>query len=269
MESEKNFLSEYKIENYERPSVTADIVAFMVRNEAEKSYRKNSDNKLSVLLVKRGCHPFKNQWAVPGGFVKQNETIEECALREIIEETNVAPSALMPSLVFSKPDRDPRGRIISNSFISIISEEAVNAVGGDDACDADWFDISFTQDNNFFKLLLENSHTKLSALLKEKNHSFGRTYFEIIDTGMLAFDHAAIIASALSLLRIQAKDYDVIFDFLPEKFTLTALQRVQETILNVSVLPANFRRKISDYVIETNEFTVGAGHRPAKLFTRK
>ena len=86
---------------------------------------------------------------------------------------------------------------------------------------------------------------------------------------MLAFDHAAIIASALSLLRIQAKDYDVIFDFLPEKFTLTALQRVQETILNVSVLPANFRRKISDYVIETNEFTVGAGHRPAKLFTRK
>ena len=85
---------------------------------------------------------------------------------------------------------------------------------------------------------------------------------------MLAFDHAAIIASALSLLRIQAKDYDVIFDFLPENLRLqhcSVLETCSGTILNVSVLPANFRRKISDYVIETNEFTVGAGHRPAKL----
>ena len=71
------------------------------------------------------------------------------------------------------------------------------------------------------------------------------------------------------MLRNDAKNFDVVFDFLPEKFTLSALQRVQETIMNISILPANFRRKISAYVIETDEYTQGAGHRPAKLYKRK
>ena len=74
---------------------------------------------------------------------------------------------------------------------------------------------------------------------------------------------------ALTVLRNEAKNYDTIFDFLPEKFTLTALQKVQETIMNVSVLPANFRRMVSGYVEETDEYVRGEGHRPAKLYTRK
>ena len=71
------------------------------------------------------------------------------------------------------------------------------------------------------------------------------------------------------MLRKNVMDFDFIFDFLPEKFTLTAVQKVQETITNVSQLPANFRRKIADYVQETDEFITGAGHRPAKLFVRR
>ena len=98
---------------------------------------------------------------------------------------------------------------------------------------------------------------------------FGRTSFQIKDSGNLAFDHAKIIAAALTALRDGAKNYETIFDFLPEKFTLTSLQKVQETIMNISILPANFRRKISDYVVETDEYTQGAGHRPAKLYMRK
>ena len=90
-----------------------------------------------------------------------------------------------------------------------------------------------------------------------------------LNSGELAFENARIIAQALSVLRNSARDFDVIFDFLPEKFTLTELQNVHETVMNISVLPANFRRKVADLVEETDEFTEGARHRPAKLFRRK
>ena len=106
-------------------------------------------------------------------------------------------------------------------------------------------------------------------MLRLKSKKFGNYEYEIIDRGELAFDHAAIIASAYSLLKKNAKSFEVLFDFLPEKFTLTSLQTIQETILGESTPPANFRRKIADYVIETQEYQTGAGHRPARLYMRK
>lgn len=213
MQSEKEFLENYNIEDYERPSITADIAAFMIRRTEEESYRKEPESRLSLLLVKRGEFPFKGCWALPGGFLRGDETVEECAMREIMEETNITPASLMLVEVFSDPERDPRGRIISNVFASIISESSVLELGGD--------------------------------------------------------DHAKMIAAALASLRSEAESFSGIFDFLPEKFTLTQLQRVQETIMNISVLPANFRRKAAEYVTKTDEYTSGAGHRPAKLFKRK
>ena len=270
MQSEKEYLSKYNIADYERPSVATDIVAFMIRSEEGGSYRQDPKSRLSILLIQRGEHPYKGSWALPGGFLLPNETIEECALREIIEETNVTPTALMPVGVFSQVGRDPRGWIISNAFASVISEESVKEMGGDDAADAKWFDIRFEQsgDGNYL-LDLSCGDIELKAVLSEKESRFGRTSFRILDSGSLAFDHAGIIATALTALRNEARNLETIFDFLPEKFTLTALQRVQETILNISVLPANFRRKVADYVIETEEYTTGAGHRPAKLYRKK
>lgn len=270
MESEKDFLSQYNINDYERPSLTADIVAFMIRSEETGNYKRNSENKLSILLVSRGGHPFKDHWALPGGFLQPNETVEQCALREVVEETNVTPASLMPVGVFSEPGRDPRGWIISNAFASVISEESVKQVGGDDASDAQWFDVHFEQaKDGSYHLDLCYDGVELNAVLAEEETKFGKTSFQIIDSGNLAFDHARIIATALTSLREDAKNFETIFDFLPEKFTLTELQKVQETIMNISILPANFRRKISDYVIETDESTQGAGHRPAKLYRRK
>lgn len=270
IQSETEFLSQYKIKDYERPSVTADIVSFTIRYEKSDNYKKNSESKLSLLLIKRGRHPFKDHWALPGGFLQPDETIEECALREITEETGVTPASLMPIGVFSEPNRDPRGWIISNAYTSIISEESIRQVGGDDASDAQWFDIYFEEDkNNAFHLKLIHEDVKLHAILTEEHTRFGKTSYQINDNGNLAFDHARIIATALSALREGAGNFSSIFDFLPEKFTLTALQKVQETIMDISVLPANFRRKISSYVMETDEFTQGAGHRPAKLYRRK
>ncbi len=270
MKSEKEFLNNYHIEDYERPSVTADVAAFMIRRTEEESYRKEPESRLSLLLVKRGEFPFKGCWALPGGFLRGDETIEECAMREIVEETNIAPASLMLVNVFSDPERDPRGRIISNAFASIISESSVSEMGGDDAEEARWFDVSFEREaDGHYRLELKNGDISLNAVLSERETKFRRTSFEIIDRGEIAFDHAKMIAAALSNLRSEAESFSGIFDFLPEKFTLTQLQRVQETIMNISVLPANFRRKAAEYVVETDEYTSGAGHRPAKLFKRK
>lgn len=270
MESEKEFLSSYKLSDYERPSVTADVAAFMVSSEDKVSYRKNPENQLQILLIKRGGHPFKDMWALPGGFLQNGETVEECALREIEEETRVLPSSIIPVGVFSEPGRDPRGWIISNAYASIICEESVKQAGGDDASDAQWFGVSFDCDESGkYHLDLTYEDVELNAVLAEEKSSFGRTGFRIIDSGGLAFDHAAIIAAALTVLRKEAKNYDTIFDFLPEKFTLTSLQKVQETVMNVSMLPANFRRMVSGFVEETDEYVRGEGHRPAKLYKRK
>jgi ADP-ribose pyrophosphatase YjhB (NUDIX family) len=276
MQSEKEYLSQYNINKYERPSVTTDIAAFMIRSEESDNYKRDSENRLSILLVKRGVHPFMDCWALPGGFLKPDETVEECALREITEETNVVPVAILPVGVFSEPGRDPRGWIISNAFFSVITEESVKQVGGDDAADAQWFDVSFEKDNDGDYHLslslrgntaLESIH--LDAVLTKERTKFGKSIFLIKNSGGLAFDHARIIAEAVCLLRKYAQDFNTIFDFLPEKFTLNEVQKVQETILDISILPANFRRKINDYVIETDEYTQGAGHRPARLFKRK
>ena len=270
MESEKEFLQSYQLSDYDRPSVTADVAAFMIRTEDKTSYRKNPEHKLLLLLIKRGGHPFKGMWALPGGFLQRGETVEECALREIHEETMVKPVSILPVGVFSQPERDPRGWIISNAYASIISEESVRQAGCDDADDAQWFAVSFTCDaDDIYHLTLSYADVLLEAKLQAEKTSFGRTSFRILESGGLAFDHAAIIAAALSALRVEAKNYDTVFDFLPEKFTLSALQRVQETIMNVSVLPANFRRMVSAYVEETDEYVRGEGHRPARLYTRK
>ncbi|MBQ4245399.1 MAG: NUDIX hydrolase [Clostridia bacterium] len=270
MQSENEFLKEYKITDYPRPSVTADIAAFTVRALPDSNYRQDPVHSLSLLLIKRGGHPYLGHWALPGGFLNPGETIEACALREITEETNVTPAALMPVGVFSEPGRDPRGWVISHAFTCVISEETINERGGDDAVDAKWFDIEFEKkEDGLYRLTLVNGGEKLSAVLRKTSGLFGNSRFEIIDSGLLAFDHASIIATAVSALRSVARNIDILFDFLPEKFTLTSLQKVQETVMNTSLLPANFRRKIADYVEETGEQTSGAGHRPAMLYRKK
>ncbi len=270
MNKEKEFLKSYDMSKYERPSVTADVAAFRIISEESESYRHDSRTRLSILLIRRGGHPFKGMWALPGGFLQPDETIETCAFREIEEETAVKPAALMSVGLFSQPGRDPRGWIISNAFVSVISDPAVKERSGDDAADAGWFDVSFDRDEDgSHRLTLRCGDITLDARLREKSTRFGRTDFTVLDSGGLAFDHASIIATALTALRNGAADFDFIFDFLPEKFTLTQLQNVQETVMNISVLPANFRRKVSGLVAETDEYIRGAGHRPAQLFTRK
>lgn len=265
---EQLFLQSYDITKYDRPSVTVDVAAFSIRCDEAESYKRDSEQRLSLLLIKRGGHPFKDCWALPGGFLHSGETLEQCAMREITSESGITPAAIMPSGVFSEPDRDPRGWVISHSFVSIMSGEELKAVGGDDAADAKWFDFSFRYQEDLLYLDMKFGDTEIHSVLREKEMKFGVHEYDIVDDGGLSFDHAKIIGAALDRLRSAVRNYEVLFDFLPQKFTLAHLQRVQEAILNVSFAPPNFRRKVMPFVKETDESTTGAGHRPAKLFVK-
>lgn len=268
--SEATFLAEYSIEKYDRPSVTTDIAAFSLRTEKSEKYRLSPVQNLCILLIKRGQPPFKDCWALPGGFLKKNETVEECAFRELKEETNLVPEAMLRINTFSKPGRDPRGWIISNAFASISCEEDVKIAGNSDAADAKWFDVNFNQnENGEYILKLVCKDVLLSAKLEKVPSKVGEFRFEIQETNGISFDHAAIIAEALETLKKEAKDIEFVFSFLPEKFTLSMLQHVHETLMGISHLTPNFRRKIAEYVEETDEYTEGVGHRPARLFRKK
>lgn len=267
---EASFLESYRLSDYDRPSVATDVAAFSIRSEKERCYRKDSRINLALLLIRRGAHPFRNCWALPGGFVRMEETLEACANRELREETNLDAAALIPVGTFSAPDRDPRGRIISAAYTAIISHDEANIRGGEDALEAKWFAVRFNREtSDEHRLVLEWEDVKLEARLKVISQRFGHVRYEILENEGLAFDHAGIIASALSLLRYEAERFAHVFDFLPERFTLAQLQQVQETLMSTSLTAANFRRKASEFVEETEEFTEGAGHRPARLYRRK
>ena len=266
---EKEFLDAYHMSDYERPSVTADIALFKLRATKPDSFRKEPVKKLSLLMIKRAGHPYQGCWALPGGFLKPDETIEQCALREVMEETGMTPTSLLSIGMFSAPGRDPRGWIISNAFVSVLGESEDSQQAGDDAGDAQWFEVCFENDGDKAELVLLHDEIRLHSTRRETESQFGMTSYRTEEQGEIAFDHAEIIVRALSALRNGAKDFEMIFDFLPDKFTLTELQNVQEALLNVSVLSANFRRKVASLVVETEEYTEGAGHRPAKLYRRR
>ncbi len=268
MITEQEFLRQYSIKDYDRPSVAADTVILRIRMSDGGNFRKEPECALSLLLIKRGEHPFLGEWALPGGFVRMDETVGECALREAFEETGVSPSALINVGVFSDVDRDPRGRIISNAFTCIL-KGGEEPKAGSDAAEARWFDVRFDDtQSGVFTLELTSEDIILPVRLVRIKTLCGD---ELKPEGKqpLAFDHASIIASALELLKARAMNFEYIFDFLPDEFTLFALQSVQEALTGIPVAPANFRRKAAELIAETPSFTSGAGHRPAKLYRKK
>jgi len=121
-------------------AVTVDIVIFTLNNTSAL-LEESPEDKLQVLLIKRRNSPHKDKWAIPGGFIEADETLEESARRELFEETNVKDIPLYQFYSFGDPGRDPRGRVITVAFYTIIKKESINPVGGDDALEARWFDF--------------------------------------------------------------------------------------------------------------------------------
>jgi len=204
---------------YPRPALTVDIVIFTLREQ-----------RLKVLLVQRGGPPFQGMWALPGGFVEIDESLEDAALRELKEETGLENAYLEQLYTYGDPQRDPRGRVVSVAYFALISTDTpIRLEGGSDARAARLFPVD-----------------ELPAL---------------------AFDHAAITTYALRRLRYKLEYTAAGFELLPAEFSLSQIQQTYEMILGVQLDKRNFRRRILEAgIIEPTARLRGGEGRPARLY---
>jgi 8-oxo-dGTP diphosphatase len=205
--------------DYPRPSLTVDCVVFGFDGLSIK-----------VLLINRGVEPFKGKWALPGGFVRMEESIDEAAARELKEETSIHSIFLEQLYTFGAPERDPRGRVVSVAYFALINLHHFNAMAGDDAQKAQWFSLQ--------------------------------------DFPPLAFDHAEILRMAVYRLKGKIRYQPIGFELLPEKFTLVQLQNLYEAVLEMPLDKRNFRRKMlsTDLLIELNEKDMRSTRKKAQLY---
>ena len=198
--------------------VTVDIVVFTV-----------DDRKLKVLLIQRGIVPFKGKFALPGGFVLDNETLDAAAFRELSEETGTENVYLEQLYTFGDPKRDHRGRVVTVAYYALVPTGKSPLIAGTDATAAGWFAVD-----------------ELPAV---------------------AFDHPKIIGYAVNRLRNKLEYTSVGFELLPKKFTLTKLQMLHEAILGRSLDKRNFRRKIlSTGLLTASKEMEITGRKPARLY---
>ncbi|HCT94849.1 MAG: hypothetical protein A2X19_10790 [Bacteroidetes bacterium GWE2_39_28] len=233
--------------DYPRAALTSDCVVFGFDGET-----------LNILLVQRGAEPFKDNWSLPGGFLRMDETIEECAERELKEETGISGVFMRQIKTFSSIDRDPRGRVITVAFYALINPYLFNRVkvtGGEDITDAGWFPIE-----------------------------------SVLADASLAFDHHEIISEAIEKLKHEIRHYPIAFELLDKYFTIKQLQTVYESILNTKFDRGNFQKKMvgrsenvtvvkkgtksrkeqrknTGVLIDSGEVVSGVKHKPAKIYS--
>ena len=263
--TEAEFLAQYNPGNYERPSVTVDMMVLRMKPDL---------SGLQILLIQRKDHPYIDCWALPGGFINIDESAYEAACRELQEETGLTEVYLEQLYTMSKPDRDPRMRIIDISYIALLPfRYTKQEQAGDDAKDAAWFDIAFTDDKMVFKNK-EREYT-LDYRLHKKEFTNGILKIENfvpqqVSEDALAFDHAEIILEGFMRLRNKVMYTDIAFNLVPEEFTLPDLQRVFEIILGRELYKTNFRDKIENKTEETGgKAKPLTSRRAAKLYRYK
>lgn len=259
MEKEIKSLKNNDAAEYPRPSVTADVAVFTV----------SARTSLSILLIKRGNPPFKDRWALPGGFMEPGETVEECAMRELYEETGIVPESLFPVGVFSAPGRDPRGWTISNSFACAYCTQKGAAVSGDDAKEAAWFDVTFDRvAAGKYKLLLKHDDLSILAELNAESSHYGDIAFKQTSSGLLAFDHAEMIAAAVYSIKYRTAMFNTLFDFLPADFTLDELKNVFETVTCVKMTPDDFKECVKPFIAATERSALNNDNNSARIYNR-
>jgi 8-oxo-dGTP diphosphatase len=238
---EKKFLDKYDASKYERPSVSTDIVILTL----------DASDELNILLIKRGAYPYKDRWAIPGGFLAAGkESVDEAAARELKSETNIDNVYLKQLYTFGNPGRDPRTTVISVAYTALVPKHMLDIKAGDDAEDAKLFTIRYDVNG----IIFENENT-------------------VITEDDLAFDHAEIIKMAITRLRNRIDYEDDAFNLLRDKneFTISELKRIYETIKNRSLDLPNFRKTfLRDYVstgkvIDLNKTESSKG-KPARLY---
>lgn len=266
--SEEEFLRDYDPSQFDRLSLTTDILVFSVSDGPQDNYRKLSKKYFSVLLVKRSDYPFKDKWCLPGGFVGIDEDIEDAPARILKNEANVSDIYLEQLYTHGDPKRDPRMRIISTSYMALIDKNRLSDKVSDKAS---WFNVMVLEDKKFIDVILDNGNEtikfKIKKILKEKTTD--RYKYEVVENDKMAFDHPLVIVSGIARLKNKLEYTDIVFNMMPEYFTLGELQQVYELILGKKLLDPAFRRIISNKVEKTDKMKTGGGHRPSILFRYK
>ncbi len=207
-------------------AVTVDLVVLTVRPDG-----------LAVLLVRRGVSPYRDRWALPGGFVLEHEDLALAAERELEEETGLASvgAHLEQLATYGAPRRDPRGRVVTVAHLALVPRVAA-PTAGTDAADASWWPVG---------RLVEHGQPRL------------------------AFDHARILVDGVERARAKLEYSPLGTAFCDEEFTVAELRRVYETVWGTTLDPRNFHRKVTgtpDFVVETGRTTTRDGGRPAQLY---
>ena len=267
--SEEEFLKDYDSSNFEKLSMTTDILIFSVSNEEVDNYRKTDKKKMSILLVKRDNYPFKDKWCLPGGFIGIDEDLDEAPKRILKNETNVDNIYLEQLYTFGSVKRDPRMRVVSTSYMALIDKNRLNNKLSKNAC---WFDITFYEEkDNIVDIILDNGNATISFRIEKilREQTTDRYSFKILKNDSLAFDHPLVILSGIERLKNKIEYTDIVFNMMPEYFTLGELQQVYEVILGKKLLDPAFRRIIANKVEKTSKMKTGGGHRPSYLFKYK
>jgi 8-oxo-dGTP diphosphatase len=209
-------------ETVEHPRVTVDILIFSV-----------IDGQLKTLLIKRKGKIFRDFWAIPGGYVLKDESLEDAALRELAEETGVKDVYLEQLFTFGDPKRDPRGRVITVSYYALINGENLRLQASSDAAEVSWFPVKRVP--------------------------------------TLAFDHNQILKLGVERLKAKIGYSNVVFGLLPKRFRLSELQKMYEIILGEKLDKRNFRKKIMSLglLVATGQKEIEGAHRPAMLYQFK
>ena len=263
--SEEEFLKHYDSSIFEKLSVTSDILIFSVANGVQENYRKLNKKHFAVLLVKREDYPFKDKWCLPGGFVGIKETTSDAAKRILKNETNLENIYLEQLYTFDAVDRDPRMRIISTAYMSLIDKNRLNNKISENAS---WFNMTILEDEKSVFVTFDNGEETFDIVVGKalRELTTDRYEYTVIKNEHLAFDHALVIVSGISRLKNKLEYTDIVFNMMPEYFTLGELQQVYEVILGKKLLDPAFRRIIQNKVEKTEKVRTGGGHRPSVLF---
>lgn len=193
---EAAFLKNFDPSKYQNPAVAADTALFAADGDA-----------LKILLIRRGGFPYRGCWALPGGFVNLDEDIRASAQRELLEETGLSGVYIEQAFVWGAPDRDPRQRVITVSYIGLAPFETLDAYAGDDAAQAGWFEIRDYKEMEQSGIVSASFTLRgVETLCPSVSYPAGRMQeISRVESGGLAFDHAESIAFSICLLRDRAR----------------------------------------------------------------
>ena len=249
-------------------ALSTDVLIFSVSKGEAKTCRNLSDKFFSILLVKRNKDPFKDTWCLPGGFVGENETIDSAADRILEKETNLTNIYKEQLYTFGEVDRDPRTRVISTAYMVLIDKQKIT---NQLSKDASWFNIHIIEENDKVNVVLENDDDTIEFVIEKElvSQTTKKYKYRTIKNENIAFDHDKIILTGIERMKNKVKDTDIVFNMMPEYFTLGELQQIYEVILDKKLLAPAFRRIIADKVEKTDKMIKTGGHRPSVLFKYK